>query len=352
LENTENPLISIIILNFNGGNLLLNCIESLYKTNYNNFEIIVVDNKSSDKSHLRCKEKFQNIILIENSKNVGFCEGNNIGIKKANGKFIVILNPDTEVTSSWLSELLNAYKINGENLYQPKILSLYNKKEIQSTGNVIQLFGFGFTRDREEKDNNQYKKIEQICYPSGACIFTSIDVFKKIGLFDPFLFLYHDDLELGWRASQMGIKSFFVPKSVIYHAESPSLKWTSKKFYWLERNRKYCLRTHYSKKSYNKMIFSLFLIDVIVWIFYLSKGFLGAKIRAELDIWKNRNVIEEKFEELERKRIISDSEIIKIFSDKIYVPQKVTPGNMNRLLNFVLERLSKRVRAKICDKAD
>ena len=100
------------------------------------------------------------------------------------------------------------------------------------------------------------------------------------------------------------------------------------------------------------MIFSLFLIDVIVWIFYLSKGFLGAKIRAELDIWKNRNVIEEKFEELERKRIISDSEIIKIFSDKINVPQKVTSGNMNRLLNFVLERLSKRVRAKICDKAD
>ena len=100
------------------------------------------------------------------------------------------------------------------------------------------------------------------------------------------------------------------------------------------------------------MIFSLFLIDVIVWIFNLSKGFLGDKIRAELDIWKNRNVIEEKFEELERKRIISDSEIIKIFSDKINVPQKVTSGNMNRLLNFVLERLSKRVRAKICDKAD
>jgi len=76
------------------------------------------------------------------------------------------------------------------------------------------------------------------------------------------------------------------------------------------------------------------------------------KIRAELDIWKNRNVIEEKLKELERKRIISDAEIIKIFSDKIYVPQKVTSGNMNRLLNFVLERLSRRIRAKICDKAD
>ncbi len=347
LENIKNPLVSVIILNFNGGKLLQNCIESLYKTNYKNFEIIVVDNKSSDNSHIVCKKKFQDIILIENLKNVGFCEGNNIGIKKANGEFIVILNPDTEVSESWLSELYNAFKENGEGLYQPKILSLNNKKEIQSTGNMIQLFGFGFTRDRGELDNKQYEKIEQIGYASGACFFTSVKVFKKIGLFDPFLFLYHDDLELGWRSLQRGIKSFFVPKSIIYHAESPNLKWTSKKFYWLERNRKYCIGTHYSKTSYKKMRFSFFLIDLMVLLFYLSKGMIIAKINADLDIWKNRNNIKEKNKELEENRVISDTEIIKIFSDKIYTPHKVTSEKTNKLLNFILEHLSKRIRDNI-----
>ncbi len=347
MENSENPLVSIIVLNFNGGKLLENCIESIYKTNYKNFEIIVVDNKSSDNSHIVCKKKFQDIILIENLKNVGFCEGNNIGIRKANGKFLVILNPDTEISETWLSELYNAFKENGEGVYQPKILSLNNKKEIQSTGNMIQLFGFGFTRDRGELDSKQYKKIEQIGYASGACFFTSVEVFKKVGLFDPFLFLYHDDLELGWRSLQREIKSFFVPKSTIYHAESPNLKWTSKKFYWLERNRKYCIRTHYSKKSYQKMRFSFFLIDLMVLFFYLSKGMIIAKIKADLDIWKNRHIIEEKIKELEKNRTISDTEIIKIFSDKIYLPHRVTSGNTNKLLNFVLERLSRRIRKKI-----
>ncbi len=347
MENSENPLVSIIILNFNGGKFLENCIKSLYKTEYNNFEIIVVDNKSSDNSHIVCKKIFQDIILIENSKNVGFCEGNNIGIRKASGEFLVILNPDTEVSGKWLLELYNAFKENGEGLYQPKILSLNNKKEIQSTGNMIQLFGFGFTRDRGELDKKQYGKIEQIGYASGACFFTSVKVFKKIGLFDPFLFLYHDDLELGWRSLQRGIKSFFVPKSTIYHAESPNLKWSNKKFYWLERNRKYCIRTHYSKKTYNKMRFSFFLIELMVSLFYLSKGMIITKLKADLDIWKNRKIIEEKNKELEENRIIPDTQIIKIFSDKIHTPDKVTSEKSNKLLNFVLEHLSKRIRDNI-----
>ena len=343
----KNPLVSIIILNFNAGKLLENCIESLYKTEYNNFEIIVVDNKSSDNSHITCKKKFRDVILIENSKNLGFCEGNNVGIKKANGKFLVILNPDTEVSETWLSELYNAFKENGEGFYQPKILSLNNKKEIQSTGNMIQLFGFGFTRDREELDNKQYGNIEQIGYASGACFFTSVEVFKKVGLFDPFLFLYHDDLELGWRSLQKQIKSFFVPKSTIYHAESPNLKWSNKKFYWLERNRKYCILTHYSKKSYKKMRFSFFVIDLMVLVFYCSKGMIMIKIKADLDIWKNRKIIKEKNEELEKNRIVSDTEIIKIFLDKIEIPKGVTSGKMNNLLNFVLERLSYRIRGEM-----
>ena len=231
MQNKNNPLVTIIVLNYNAGKFLLNCIESIYKTEYDNLEIILVDNNSSDNSHLECKKKFQDLILIENSKNFGFCEGNNIGIRKANGEFIVILNPDTIVEESWITELLDAYNKNGDGLYQPKILSIENKKEIQGTGVEIHLFGFGFTRDREVIDSNQHKDVEQVCCTTGACTFTSTQILKKIGLFDPFLFLYLDDLEFGWRAAQLGIKSFFVPKSRIYHAESPNLKWTSKKIF-------------------------------------------------------------------------------------------------------------------------
>ncbi len=345
--SASKPLVSIIILNYNAGELLFNCVESVFKSDYKNIDLIIVDNASNDKSYLKCKEDFKEIQLIENKENLGYCEGNNTGIRHAKGEFIVILNPDTIVKPNWLDEFLKAYSKFGDALYQPKILSLYEEKILQSTGNMIHLFGFGFSRSKGIKDENQFKEIEKIGYASGTCLFTSSKVLSKIGLLDPFLFLYHDDLDLGWRASQMGINSYFVPNAEIFHVESYMLKWSSKKFYWLERNRKYCLLTHFSKDTYKKMRLTLLFIDFLVWIFYIKKGFVGAKIKAELDINKNKKHIKKKYLELENKKIIQDSELIKEFPDKIFVPVNVAKENINNSFNLVLEKLSKKVKVKI-----
>lgn len=343
----NNPLISVIILNYNAGQLLLNCVESIFQSRYENLEVIVVDNASSDKSHITCKEKFSKVRLISNEKNLGYCEGNNVGIRSSKGEFVVILNPDTEVEQSWLNELLNAYTKNGEGLYQPKILSLYEKEILQSTGNMLHLFGFGFARDKGLKDNSQRNQIEQIGYASGTCLFTSTSVLNRVGLLDPFLFLYHDDLDLGWRAAQLGIKSYFVPSSVIYHAESYTLKWSAKKFFWLERNRRYCLLTHYSMETYRKILPSLILVDILVWLFYFYKGFLGSKIRAELDILRNRKHIVKRYKELESKKLVSDVELIKSFPDDIYVPANVSSVTTNNFFNSILSKLSKKAKSAI-----
>jgi len=341
------PLVSIIILNYNAGQILLDCFESVIKTNYDNFEIIIVDNASEDKSYRKCKEKFERTRIIENEKNLGYCEGNNIGIREAKGDYIVILNPDTIVESNCIEELISAYSKFGEGLYQPKILSLNEKQVLQSTGNMLHVFGFGFAKDKGRKDREVDEEIKKIGYASGTCLFTSRNVLDKVGLLDSFLFLYHDDLDLGWRASQIGINSYYVPKSKIYHVESYSLKWSAKKFYWLERNRKYCLLTHYSKNTYAKMYSSLCLVDLFVWFFYISKGFLGAKIKAELDIRRNRKFIETKYQELEKKKTVPDEKLIQEFPDEIFVPINVSDNFMNGSFNSVLSKLSKKVKKKI-----
>ena len=347
VKDNSSPLVSIIILNYNAGNLLLNCVDSVFKSTYPNFEVLVVDNISTDNSHIVCKEKFEKIHLIKNKENLGYCEGNNVGIRNADGEFIVILNPDTIVEPDWLNHLMSAYSKFGEGLYQPKFFSLNEKLVLQSTGNMLHIFGFGFARDKGKADDEKIKSIEKINYASGTCLFTSKIVLDKVGLLDPFLFLYHDDLDLGWRAAQIGINSFYVPQSIIYHAESYSIKWSSKKFYWLERNRKYCLLTHYSKETYAKMRLSLFLVDVCVWLFYLSKGFLGAKIKAELDIFRNRKAIKIKYNQLEKIKIISDKELIKKFPDEIFVPKNVSEPIFNQLFNNILSTLSKKVKKKV-----
>jgi GT2 family glycosyltransferase len=338
----KEPLISIIILNYNAGNLLLECVDSVFKSNYKNLEVIVVDNISKDNSHEKCKEKFQKIILIKNDKNLGYCEGNNVGIKQANGEFLVILNPDVIVESDWLNQLLDAFRKNGEGLYQPKILATSDHGIIISAGNMIQLFGFGYSRGKGEKDIGQYEKDEEIGYASGTCLFSSSNIFKKIENFDPFLFAYHDDLDLCWKGRLKGIKSFYAHKSIVYHPlEGYSFKWNSFKYFLMERNRIYCLNKNFSRKTIFKMLPSLILVDIAVTLFYLKKGFILAKIKANLNILKNFNTVSKNYSVIQRNRLVDDNELIKGFTNKIEIPQWVIEKNSNNSLNNIFDKLSK-----------
>ena len=338
-------MISIIILNYNAGNLLLNCIESILHTNYPNYEIIVVDNASSDQSHIICKQKFPQIKLIKNNKNLGYCGGNNVGIKEAKGDFIIILNPDTLVDPNWIKELISSYEEFGEGLYQPKFLTTTDHSILMSTGNMIQLFGFGFSRGKGELDKGYSQKHETIGYASGACLFTSSKIFKKLNMFDTFLFTYHDDLDLGWRAALQGIKSHYVPKAIVYHPpEGFSFKWSPHKFYLLERNRLYCLLTHYSKSTFYKILPSLILVEIAVFFFYLKKGMLKLKIKASIDIIKNREKIKNRYLELQKNRLVNDKEIVRNFQDEISVPIEVSSKKSNKLFNNFLKDLSRLTR--------
>ena len=138
-------LVSIIILNYNAGKLLHECVESVFKSHNKNFEVILVDNASSDKTYKQCKEKFNGITLLENKKNLGYCEGNNVGIRRAKGEFVVVLNPDTIVKPDWLNALIHAYESNGDGIYQPKILASTDHNMLLSSGQITQLFGFGYS---------------------------------------------------------------------------------------------------------------------------------------------------------------------------------------------------------------
>ena len=337
----KEPLISIIILNYNAGELLLKCVDSIFQSNYKNLEVIVVDNISKDNSHKKCKEKFQNITLIENEQNLGYCGGNNIGIKHASGKFLVILNPDVIVETDWLNGLLDAFNKYGEGLYQPKILATTDHNVIISAGNMIQLFGFGYSRGKGEKDVGQYEKDEKVGYASGTCLFSSSNVFKKIGNFDSFLFAYHDDLDLCWKGRLKGIKSFYVHKSIVYHPlEGYSFKWNSFKYFLMERNRIYCLIKNFSGRTIFKMIPSLILVDIAITLFYLKKGFILSKIKANIDILKNSKTILKNHSMIQKSRILNDSELIKEFTNKIEIPQWVVEEKNNVLLNKIFEKVS------------
>lgn len=340
-DKINDPLISVIILNYNSKEYLIKCLQSIISSNYKNLEIIIVDNNSKDSSHKKCKDSFPEIKLIENKSNVGFCEGNNIGIRQAKGEFVVILNPDTQIENNLFHELLNAFLKNGDGLYQPKIMFMDTSNTINTTGNLTQLFGFGYSRGYGQKDIGQYDLKKEMNFVSGACFFTSLNIIKKIGLFDSFLYMTHDDQELGWRSALYGIPSYFVPSATIYHVGGHVFKWSKMRYYFLERNRMYLLLTMYSRITFLKILPFLVIIDVAMMFFYLSKGCLSLKIKGYFDILKNWKHISQKYKTIQNTRKISDSEIIRKFSDEIQLPTTLSNTKINKITNLMLVSLSR-----------
>jgi len=224
--NHASPLVSIIVVNYNGNKLLINCLRSILSTKYPNFEVILVDNGSIDKSMEVAQRIFGNdnrVLFIKNQNNLGFGEGNNVGVRKSRGSYIVFLNNDIEVDPQWLNELLDAVN-RQENVgaAQCKLLSLTDKKKFDSAGDYITTLGFPFMRGKGEKDLGQFDKIDDIFSARGAAMIIKRNLFESAGGFDPLYFIQYEDMDLSWRIHLQGYRIIFVPKSVVFHADRAS----------------------------------------------------------------------------------------------------------------------------------
>ena len=333
------PLISIIIVNYNGKHFLESCLDSVFNSTYKNFEVILVDNASNDKSHITAKNKFEKIILINNSMNLG-PGGRNFGIQKAKGKFIVLLDFDTIVTPNWLNEFLDSYEKHGYGLYQGKLLFMDDHKKINSAGCMINIFGFSFARGSGEIDSGQYDDSLKINFPATACAFIPRDVFDKVGYFDIKFFAYVEDTDFGWRALLHGLNSYFASKVIVYHKGSPITQWNAKKFFYLERNRQICLHSNYSKKTLLILSPFLFVIEVGTFLLYFKRGMFFEKFYSYLYILKNQKYLKKRYSDLNFTKCISDFDLVNQFSNEVWTPNNVLGDKSNQIFNKVITKLS------------
>ena len=131
---------------------------------------------------------------------------------------------------------------------------------------------------------------------------------------------------------------------MLFRSEGYSFKWSKLKFFLIERNRHYCLLTHYSRTTYYKMLPSLILVQIIISIFYLKKGMLSSIFKVFFDIIKNRKKIKQKYDEIQNNRKISDKEIILNFKDDIFVPENISTKKVNTIFNIFIGTLSRMTR--------
>ncbi len=267
-----NSKVSIIILNWNGLEDTLECLESLRKIDYNNYEIIVLDNNSSGDDVEIIQKRFGDFIkqIIVNENNLGFSGGNNIGIKSAiNDKadVVLLLNNDTIVEHDFLTKLVQASKEYPDAGILTPMINFYSNKSIiwSAGGDISQLKASGFSNGYNEEDIN-FRKNYYCTFASGCCMFIKKEVFAKIGLLDDNYFLYLEDTDFCYRTNKAGFKILFVGNSTIYHkVQSTTARENSLlPIYYSLRNRLYFAKKNYPNIYYLSVIYLLFVFFIKV----------------------------------------------------------------------------------------
>ena len=207
----SSPKISVIIVNYNGKKLLENCLESLFKTDYNNFEVILVDNNSTDGSMEFVTKNYPKIIVIKLDSNKGFAEPNNIGAKIAKGEYLLFLNNDTVTTTNFISEMVKVLE-KDEKIAICQSLLLKPDGNIDSSGDFIDKMGIVYN------SKTKTDEIKEISSARGASMLIRKKIFDKLGGFDEKFFFSFEDVDLGWRSWILGYKVVIAPQSIVYHS--------------------------------------------------------------------------------------------------------------------------------------
>ena len=242
----KEPKIFIIILNWNGKNDTLECLDSAREIEYENYEIVVVDNGSEDESVQAIRSKYKDVIIIENGANLGFAEGNNVGIKYAllhEADYVFLLNNDTVVEPGVIRNLLQASKARPDaGIFGAKIYYYHEPNKIWYAGTSWMPKKARFTHlgSNQIDDQSSWREVKETAYACGCALLIKTDVIRKIGMLEPKYFLTWEETEWCYRARRAGFECLFVPNAVVWHKVSSSFTGGGKGSlhrYFMERNR-------------------------------------------------------------------------------------------------------------------
>lgn len=230
--------VSVLIPNWNGRELLKDCLRSLEKQTFKNFEIILVDNGSTDDSLEYVEEGFPQVRIIKLEKNFGFARAINEGVKASGAEYVVFLNNDTNVDKNWLGNLIKCADSHPEVIsVNSKLLNFYEKKIIDGVGIMINEVGQARSIGWQEKDRGKYEREQYIFGATGGASLFRRKEFIKVGMFDEKYFMYSEEVDFAFRAQFLGFKSIFCPKAIVYHKhKATSRKFPAKVEYWQFRN--------------------------------------------------------------------------------------------------------------------
>jgi GT2 family glycosyltransferase len=277
---TQSKKLAVLILNWNGKDLLERFLPSICKYNSDFANIIVVDNASSDDSVTFLNTEYPEIETIEFDKNYGFAEGYNKAMEMVNYPYVVLLNSDVRVTENWLVEPLDFLEKNGDYAAcQPKILDEKEPTKFEyagASGGYIDRFGYPFCRGRIfddlEVDAGQYDSVKDVFWASGAALFVRRELYLEVGGLDASFFAHQEEIDLCWQLLNMNYKIACIPQSTVFHLGGASLdKMNPKKTFLNFRNNLVMLLKNLPVYAL-PIIFIRMVLDGVAGVKFISEG--------------------------------------------------------------------------------
>lgn len=228
-EPTLSPSVSVVIPNWNGAHLLPTCLDSLLRQSYSNFEVVVVDNASTDDSRDLIAQRYSArrpgshipVRVLPLDSNRGFAGGVNAGIRATDSPIVVLLNNDTEAEPAWLEELVRTLESNPRAGMAASKLRLFDERDkLHSAGDFYRVDGVPGNRGVWEVDRGQYDGPAASPPLFGACAGAAAyrrELLDRVGLFDEELGSYCEDVDMNWRARLAGYECVYAPRAVVYH---------------------------------------------------------------------------------------------------------------------------------------
>ncbi|SEM94954.1 hypothetical protein SAMN05216281_102417 [Cryobacterium luteum] len=248
--------VSVIVVNFRGAADTLECVRAVVDVDWpeDKIEILVVENGSGDDSESLLRAAMidlPNVRLIVSEENLGFTGGSNLGARHAGGEFLAFLNNDAKPDAGWVRGALKQFEVS------PQVAAVGSKVldweglNVDFVGGSVTWFGMGYKDHVTEPDGDQFNRPRDILFGTGSALFVRAEVFKSVGGFDERMFMFYDDVDLGWRLNLLGYRVRYAPDSKVFHKHHGSMKSFGqyREMYLLERNALFMLYKNLSTES-------------------------------------------------------------------------------------------------------
>lgn len=341
------PFVSVVVLTANSMAHVAGCLGTMMDQSYQNYHILVVDSNSSDNTVQFIRSHFPQVQVLSLDENLGYRKGNALGMRMAEGDYVVICNHDVEVERDWLAALVQAMEQDPSlGIVTPKILFYDNRDAINEAGNTLHYTGTYGSRGigRPEQEFNQP---EELAAMSGCCFMIRRSVLDQTsGLsadfdhLDPRWHASFEDVDLAWRTQLLGYRIAYVPRSVIYHKHQRKPV-TPQMFCSYEWGRHLMVLRNYSAKSLALLAPLLVLLEALTWVYAAVKGsaWLRAKWKEWIWILTHATTILDMRTRVQSSRVVSDRVIVERMSPTIpiahLVPWPRWRTHVERILNMI-----------------